>query len=201
MGGLCSCLGGRCLEEEEEIPSEIEHTPSKEVFCHRPLYHLSTDPLPPGEHPINWEKSSARVFAQRIKDCEPMISAVQKHADWIASLKGHLADRTSSGETSSVKEATGVQKRDFKKEVAGMFGVMSPEAAAALYWKNASLKSGTYSGVIPLLKNYHSVEKLTLFSLLWLESNPSVTFLLEMRFGQFGVIKMKSLVNTCGHPL
>ncbi|XP_078220922.1 uncharacterized protein LOC103790477 isoform X4 [Callithrix jacchus] len=130
-----------------------------------------------------------------------MISAVQKHADWIATLKGHLADRTSSGETSSVKEATGVQKRDFKKEVAGMFGVMSPEAAAALYWKNASLKSGTYSGVIPLLKNYHSVEKLTLFSLLWLESNPSVTFLLEMRFGQFGVIKMKSLVNTCGHPL
>lgn len=39
---------GRCLEEEEEIPSEIEHTPSKEVSCHRPLYHLSTDPLPPG---------------------------------------------------------------------------------------------------------------------------------------------------------
>ncbi|XP_078220725.1 uncharacterized protein LOC103791347 isoform X12 [Callithrix jacchus] len=36
-----------------------------------------------------------------------MISAVQKHANWIASLKGHLADRTSSGEaSSSVKNAT-----------------------------------------------------------------------------------------------
>ncbi|XP_078220820.1 uncharacterized protein LOC144581378 [Callithrix jacchus] len=82
MGGLCSCLGECCLEEEEEIPSEFEQTPPKEISPPpRQFYRLCTNPLPPGEHPINWEKSSARAFAQCIEECEPMISAVQKHEE------------------------------------------------------------------------------------------------------------------------
>nr|XP_054107848.1 uncharacterized protein LOC103791347 isoform X7 [Callithrix jacchus] len=59
------------------------------------------------EFPIHWKEFHPKNFWQRIKACHSMISAVQKHANWIASLKGHLADRTSSGEaSSSVKNAT-----------------------------------------------------------------------------------------------
>ncbi|XP_078220724.1 uncharacterized protein LOC103791347 isoform X10 [Callithrix jacchus] len=59
------------------------------------------------EFPIHWKEFHPKNFWQCIKACHSMISAVQKHANWIASLKGHLADRTSSGEaSSSVKNAT-----------------------------------------------------------------------------------------------
>ncbi|XP_035146439.3 uncharacterized protein LOC103791347 isoform X2 [Callithrix jacchus] len=121
------------------------------------------------EFPIHWKEFHPKNFWQCIKACHSMISAVQKHANWIASLKGHLADRTSSGEASSSVKKTSKRDDTHRSTRGVLLEEISLEGLRkkgqnATWWKssrtNPQLRMSHHRGsLIPCLGQNHFTAK------------------------------------------